>query len=153
MIYPRVSVSGFCWAPIRIWFEHRDAASVFSCAQWVKKPKWNLSQSKSCQDPTSINSCWWILKALICQVFIGHNEVNEYGQEWDWDKELQTEFPIESQRNVHHESDVIEESLQAIYPAKNKSVINIFFILGIVLYLTDITSMIAITKIINQTVF
>ena len=59
---------------------------------------------------------------LISQWFVSNDEVDEYSDKGEGDKDSETKLPVYSKADVHHELDVVQQPSQSIDPAGKCSV-------------------------------
>ena len=61
---PIIQISWLCRPPILVRWEDSATISPVSSEEGVEEPNWYLHYSKSCQNPSSILSCFWIFISL-----------------------------------------------------------------------------------------
>ena len=61
---PIIQISWLCRPPILVRREDSATIPAVSSEEGVEEPNWYLHYSKSCQNPSSILSCFWIFISL-----------------------------------------------------------------------------------------
>ena len=141
---PIIQISWLCRPPILVRWEDSATISPVASEEGVEEPNWYLHYSKSCQNPSSILSCFWIFISLrkldiydmifidktmdkdnktyrVCEWFICDYEKYKNSQQCKGHKESKTEFPVKTKRYSHHKLYVLQQLSQSIYPAENIS--------------------------------